>query len=214
MSPVRIVLADDHPVVLDGLVRILDRPELEVVGAVSNGQALVEAVREQAPHLVLVDISMPILGGVDAIRQLRKLEHVPKIIVLTMHSELVYAVEALRAGASGYLLKSSVGDELMVGIHAVLDGKTFITESLRQSVLQVLDGAHGKPSESEVLLTPRQMEVLRLLAQGLQTKEVAARLNVSPKTIEFHKQQMKQMLGIQTVAELAVYAARHGIMDS
>jgi DNA-binding NarL/FixJ family response regulator len=211
MTPVRILLADDHPVVLDGLVRILDRPELEIVGAVPDGQALVDAAVERQPDLILLDISMPVLGGMDAIRRLRKLGVPSKIIVLTMHSEIPYAVEALRAGASGYLLKSSFGDELMQGIREVLDGQTFIAEAIRQPVLSALEGLPGKGA---IPLTPRQREVLRLLAQGLQAKEVADRLNISPKTVEFHKQQMKQLLGIQTVAELGVYAARNGILES
>lgn len=213
MKPVRILLADDHPVVLDGLLRILDRPEFEIAGTVSDGRASVQAAAETQPDLVLVDISMPVMGGVEAIRQICKLQSNPKIIVLTMHAEVPYAVEALTAGASGYVLKSSAGDELVKAIEEVLRGQIYIAASIRQAVLSALSAAPKRVPAGAELLTPRQKEVLQLLAQGLQAKEIAARLHVSAKTVEFHKQQMKHILGIHTVAELAVYAARHGIAD-
>jgi DNA-binding NarL/FixJ family response regulator len=213
MKPIRILLADDHPVVLDGLIRILDRPEFEIVGTVPDGRSLIQAAVQLEPDLILVDISMPELGGIDALRALRKLHLNTKVIVLTMHSEVAYAVEAITAGASGYKLKSSVGEELVTSIHEVMQGRMYIADSIRGAVLKALVSSPKRTRDGADLLTSRQREVLRLLAQGLQVKVIAAELNVSPKTIEFHKQQMKQILGVQTVAELAIYAARHEIMD-
>jgi len=213
MKPIRILLADDHPVVLDGLLRILDQPGFEIAGTVSDGRALVQAAAEMEPDLLLVDISMPVLSGVEAIREIRKLQSNSKIIVLTMHPEVPYAVEALTAGASGYVLKSAVGGELLTAIEDVMRGQVYIAASIRSTVLSAMSSAPQKIRSDGELLTPRQREVLHLLAQGLQAKEIAARLNVSAKTVEFHKQQMKHILGVQTVAELAVYAARHGLAE-
>jgi len=211
MKPVRVLLADDHLVVLEGLRRILDRPELEIVGAVADGRDLLQAVSELNPDLILADISMPSIGGIEALRQIRRMDGDLKFIFLTMHSEVPYAVEALASGASGYVLKNSAGTELIRAIQEVLKGRTYVAEAIREAVLGALEAGSKKAWRSIDLLTPRQREVLQLLAQGLHSKEIAAKLNVSPKTVEFHKQQMKQILGVQTVAELAVYAARHGI---
>ncbi len=172
-----------------------------------------EAAIEQDPDLILADVSMPVLGGIDAARRIRQAQVHAKIIFLTMHAEVAYAVEALAAGGSGYLLKSSVGEELLTGIRVVMGGDVYIAASIRDAVINAQQSLPKKARSGADSLTPRQREVLRLLAQGLQAKEVATRLNVSTKTIEFHKQQMKQVLGIQTVAELAVYAARHGLIE-
>ena len=213
MKRCRILLADDHAVVLEGLRRILDRPELEVVGAVADGHALVEAAARLQPDLILADISMPGLSGIEALRELRRLGVTSKVIFLTMHPEVPYALEARAAGASGYVLKSSAGEELVDAIHEVLQGQIYIASAIRESVALAFKAHPKKPRSTEDLLTPRQRDVLRLLAQGLQVKEIATKLNVSPKTVEFHKQQMKQLLGIQSVAGLVLYAARHGISE-
>jgi DNA-binding NarL/FixJ family response regulator len=156
---------------------------------------------------------MPGMSGIDALRELRKRHSIAKYIVLTMHPEVAYAMEAFAAGASGFVLKNAVGEELFKAVREVLQGKTYIAASVRDAVTEALAVRPSKGRNGPEPLSPRQREVLRLLAQGLQTKEVATQLNVSPKTVEFHKQQMKRLLGIHTVAELAVYAARHGITD-
>jgi DNA-binding NarL/FixJ family response regulator len=213
MKLVRILLADDHPVVLDGLLRILDLPGFVVLGTVSDGRALVEAALELEPDLILADISMPVLSGIAALRELRKRNSTAKVIVLTMHPDVAYALEAFAAGALGFVLKSAVGGELLAAVRAVMHDERYIAASVREAVTAALEASPKKGRTGPELLSPRQRQVLRLLAQGLLVKEVAARLNVSPKTIEFHKQQMKRLLGIHSVAELAVYAARHGITD-
>ena len=213
MTRTRILLADDHQVVLEGLVRILDHPEFEIVGTVPDGHALVEAAAKLQPDIILADISMPILGGIDALRQIRQQRNDAKVILLTMHPEVPYALEALDAGASGYVLKSSANEELFAAIREVLRGGIYLASAIREATMLAYYSAPKKARDRVDLLTTRQREVLRLLVQGLQVKEIATHLNVSPKTIEFHKQQMKQALGVQTVAELAVYAARHGITE-
>ena len=213
MKRVRILLADDHQVVLEGLQRILDRPQFKIVATVMDGRALVEAARESRPDLILADVSMPLLSGIQALREILPIQPKAKVIFLTMHAEVSYALEAVTMGASGYVLKTSAGEELIAAIQEVLQGRIYVATTIRARVLEAL-AARPKHSRSlGDLLTPRQHEVLRLLAQGLQVKEVAAKLNVTPNTIEFHKQQMKRALGVQTVAELAVYAAKHGITE-
>jgi DNA-binding NarL/FixJ family response regulator len=211
MRPCSILLADDHAVVLEGLRRILDRPEFKIVGTVSDGQSLVEAASNLNPDVILADISMPVMSGIQALREMRRLGVTSRVIFLTMHPEVPYALETLTAGASGYVLKSSAGEELLDAIREVLRGGVYVAADIRESVEAALEARPKKIRSTEDLLTPRQREVLALLAQGLSAKETAARLKVSPKTIDFHKQQMKQMLGIQSVAELVIYAARHGL---
>lgn len=203
----------DHQVVLEGLRRILDRPELIIVAAVMDGRALVEAAREFHPDLILADVSIPVLSGIQAVREILQIQPKAKVIFLTMHAEVPYALEALTMGASGYVLKTSAGDELLAAIQEVLQGRIYVAATIRARVSDALAARRKHSRGLGDLLTPRQHEVLRLLAQGLQVKEVAVMLNVTPKTIEFHKQQMKRALGVQTVAELAVYAAKHGITE-
>lgn len=213
MKRIRILLADDHRVVLEGLRRILSRPQFKIVATVVDGRALVEAAREYQPDLILADVSMPLLSGIQALQEILPNQPKVKVIFLTMHAEVPYALKALAMGASGYVLKTSAGDELIAAIQEVLQGRIYVAATIRARVSDALVAGPKHPRSLGDLLTSRQHEVLRLLAQGLQVKEVAVKLNVTPKTIEFHKQQMKRALGVQTVAELAVYAAKHGITE-
>ena len=178
-----------------------------------DGRALVEAAREFHPDLIIADVSMPLLSGIQAVREILPNQPKVKVIFLTMHAEVPYALKALAMGASGYVLKTSAGDELITAIQEVLQGRIYVAATIRARVSDALAAGPKHPRSLGDLLTSRQHEVLRLLAQGLQVKEVAAKLNVTPKTIEFHKQQMKRALGVQTVAELAVYAAKQGITE-
>jgi DNA-binding NarL/FixJ family response regulator len=211
MKRIRLLLADDHQVVREGLARILDRPEFEIVGSVPNGAALIEAATRLDPDVILADVSMPVLGGMEALRQIRRIKPEAKVIMLTMHPEVPYALEALSAGASGYVLKSSPNDELFAAIHEALRGGIYLASDIREATMLAYYSSPKKGRARLDLLTPRQREVLALLVQGLQVKEIASRLNVSAKTVEFHKQTMKQTLGVHTVAELVVYATNHGI---
>jgi len=208
----RILLADDHAVVLEGLRRILNRPEFEVVGAVTNGRALVEAASNLRLDVIIADVSMPSLNGIEAARQICKLNPKSKIIFLTMHPEAIFAVQAMSAGASGYVLKNAAGDELITAIREVLEGRTYVTPSLAEPVMHALQARRKGSQGTTDRLTSRQREVLQLLAEGRTPKEIAAVLNVSYRTVEFHKYRIMETLGLRTVAALAAYAAKQGIV--
>jgi DNA-binding NarL/FixJ family response regulator len=208
-----IILADDHAVVREGLVKIL-QPSFEVLAAVEDGRQLLDAARSLNPDAIVLDLSMPALNGVEAIRQLRRERVRSRVVVLTMHSDVAYATEAFEAGASGYVLKHSAAAELVKGIHEVLDGRVFISPEIEQEVLPfILKGAH-QSRKSVMSLTPRQREVLQLVAEGHTMKEVARLLNVSPRTVEFHKYKMMQELGLHSTAELTQYALKHRIVST
>jgi len=212
MSRPRILMADDHAIVLAGLRKLVEA-EGEVVGMVEDGRALVEAAQQLLPDIVLLDISMPLLNGLDAARQLSKLVPESKLIFLTMHASPTYATEAFQAGASGYLLKRSAASELSLAIQSVLQGQHYLTPSLTKDVLGLTinpsTGKQGKPVSSA--LTARQREVLQLLAEGLGTKAIATVLKVSVKTVEFHKSRIMMKLDIHATADLTKYAITHGI---
>lgn len=211
MKSSRIVLGDDHAVVIEGMRRILDHPEFRVVGVASHGQALVRAAAELQPDVVITDISMPLLNGIDAARVIHRQNPNAKIIFLTMHSEVTYAIAALSAGASGYVLKSAAGEELIEAIRAALNGSTYVSKSIAKSVKSARK-ALGTDSAMD-LLTDRQREVLQLLAEGKKVKEIASVLNLSPRTVEFHKYRIMDILNLHTVADLARYAQRSGIVQ-
>lgn len=210
MNRPRIILADDHNIVAEGL-RSLIEPEFDIVKIVDDGRALVDAVAALRPDVIIVDISMPLLNGIDAVRQIRKTNQEVKIIFLTMHPDVAYAVSALAAGAQGYVLKHSAPHELGEAIRKALRGKTYITPSLQHTLFEThKDHAKMRHKESS-LLTKRQREVLQLLAEGYSVKEIASMLNISSRTVEFHKYQMMKDIGLKTVADLIRYAIKHGI---
>ena len=212
MKKPRVLMADDHSLILAGLRKLVE-VDCDVVGTVEDGRALVEAAQQLRPDLILLDISMPLLNGLEAARQLRTLVPDCKLIFLTMHASPTYATEAFQAGASGYLLKRSAASELGLAIKAVLQGQHYLTPSLTKDVLELV----LKPSTGErgavasATLTARQREVLQLVAEGHGTKEIATILDVSVKTVEFHKSRLMQQLDIHTTADLTKYAITHGI---
>ncbi|MDP3089619.1 MAG: response regulator transcription factor [Nitrospira sp.] len=212
MKKPRVLMADDHSLILAGLRKLVEA-ECDVVGAVEDGRALVEAAQRLRPDLILLDISMPLLNGFDAARQLRKLVPESKVIFLTMHASPTYATEAFQAGASGYLLKRSAASELGLAIKAVLQGQHYLTPSLTKDVLEsVLKPSTGEAAKvASAALTDRQREVLQLVAEGHGTKAIATILNVSVKTVEFHKSRVMQQLDLHTTADLTKYAITHGI---
>ncbi len=212
MKHSRILLADDHAVVVEGLRRILDRPEFEVVDVAGDGWSLVQAAARLHPDVIVTDIAMPGLNGIEAARKIHEQDQKPKIIFLTMHPESVYATAALAAGASGYVLKSAAGEELIAAIRDALEGRIYISKLVAQSKGHVREVA-GKAGGAIDGLTSRQREVLQLLAKGLQAKEIAATLNVSSKTVEFHKYRIMNALGLRTVADLTRYAIKNGIVE-
>jgi DNA-binding NarL/FixJ family response regulator len=208
----RVLIADDHLVVLEGLRRILDRPEFEVVGTVRDGRALVEAAAALKPDMIVADISMPLLNGIEAMRQIRAKNPSAKILFLSMHPEAIYAVEALKAGGKGYVIKSADDEELITAIKKVLAGEQYVTPSLAEPVFNRLNAPRASAHNAADALTERQREVLQLLAEGKQAKEIATLLKVSQRTVEFHKYRIMETLGIRTVAGLAAYAATHRIV--
>ncbi len=213
MKKSRLLLGDDHDIVVEGLRRILDQPEFEVVGVASDGRSLLRAAEELQPDVIIVDVTMPLLNGIEAVRQIRKTNRKVVIIFLTMHSEVVFATEALTAGASGYVLKNSAAEELVTAIRETLKGHTYITSSLTEAVNKGLSARSNSWRSPLDKLTIRQREVLQLLAEGHQVKEIAIRLNVSPRTVEFHKYRIMDELNLHSVAELSRYAVSCGIVS-
>lgn len=212
MNRARVLLADDHTLVLDGFRRLLES-EYELVGAVADGRAVLQAAINLKPDVVLMDISMPLLNGIDATRQLKQILPDTKVIFLTMHADSAYIVEGLRAGASGYLLKWSAEEELLGAIREVLQGRTYITTLVGQEVLDMLRRPPGRTTGDTGELTARQREILQLIAEGRAVKEMAAILQISAKTVEFHKYRVMMKLGIRTTAELTRYAIQHRLVS-
>lgn len=211
MKKTRLLMADDHTLVLEGLQRILES-EVELVGTAENGRDLVRTNEQLKPDVVLVDISMPQLNGIDATRQLLKATPNTKVIFVTMHADADYVAEAFRVGAAGYLLKRSAASELVAAIHEVMKGRYYVTPLVTREALSPLFGGRTEPSKLSSTLTPRQREVLQLVAEGRSVKEIAAILKVSAKTVEFHKSALMERLDIHTTAELTRYAIGHGLV--
>jgi DNA-binding NarL/FixJ family response regulator len=204
----RVLLADDHVIVAEGLAHVV-REVGDLVGIVHNGIQLLEEARRLKPDVIVADITMPGLSGLDAMRRLRAEHSSARFIFLTIHTEPSLAAEALRAGAVGYLLKQSAGDELLDAIRAAMAGRTYLTSLLTRDVLEKV----ASPDDARPELTARQRDVLRLLAQGKRMKEIAAELQISPRTVEDHKYQLMQVLGLQTTAELVRFAIKQRIVD-
>jgi DNA-binding NarL/FixJ family response regulator len=207
MLRTRVLLADDHAVVAEGLQALL-KDSFELIGVVHDGRALVDAAEKLRPDVIVTDISMPLMNGLDAIRQIRSRRPDAKVIVLTMHRDTQLAAEAFRAGVSGYLLKVSPAEELINAIREVALGRSYVTTLLAKDLITLLIEAGGAPRDDGTALTPRQREVLQLIAEGRTMKEVASILNISPRTAESHKYEMMQVLGVRTTAELIQYAMR------
>ena len=209
MGKPRVLLADDHALILGAFEKLL-AGECDIVGQVGDGRALVAAVETLNPDVVVLDISMPLLNGLDAGRQIKQKSRNVKLVYLTMNEDPDLAAEAFRAGASGYLLKSSAASELAAAIREVAQGRSYITPLVAEGLVEALQQAPDrKPGED---LTPRQREVLQLLAEGRSMKEVAALLNLTPRTVAFHKYQMMEQLKVKSTAELIQYAVKHHIV--
>ena len=208
----RVLLADDHTILLDSFKRLLE-PVCEVVGCVKDGRELLEAAPKLKPQVIVLDISMPRLNGMDACRQLKRLNPDAKLIFLTMNEDPDLAVEAFRLGASAYLLKSSAACELFTAIQNALSGKIYITPLITKGTpVGLFLNREIKTSSEE--LTERQREVLQLLAEGRLMKEVADILRVTPRTVAFHKYTIMEELGLKTSAELVQYAVQQGMLVS
>jgi DNA-binding NarL/FixJ family response regulator len=211
MTRTRVLLADDHTIVAEGLASLLE-PEYELVGRVQNGRDLLRAAEELAPDVIVTDISMPLLNGIEALRQLKKTKPDVRVVFLTVHADVTYVTEAFRAGARGYVLKQSAAEELRSAIRTVHEGGTYVTPLIAAELGDLLDADQASDSLA-VVLTPREREVLQLLAEGRSVKEIAAVLDISPRTVEFHKYNVMEKLGLRTTAELTQYAIKHGIVS-
>jgi len=207
----RIVLADDHPIVAEGLRGLLE-PDFDVIAVVEDGRALLEAARSLQPDVVVADIGMPHLNGIEVTSRLAKEQPGIRVVILTMHREEAYARRALEAGASGYVLKIAAPGELVQAIRAALAGDVFVTPELAGELVGSA-GRHTRDGDRDAaILTPRQREILQLLAAGKTAKEIGALLGVSTRTVESHKYEMMRMTGVRTSAELVHFAIRNGVV--
>jgi DNA-binding NarL/FixJ family response regulator len=209
MRAPRVLLADDHALLLGAFAKLL-ADECEIVGQASDGRALIAAAKQLKPDVVVLDISMPLLNGLDAGRQIKQKLRNTKLIFLTMNEDADLAAEAFRAGASGYLLKRSAASELMTAIREVMQGRSYVTPLVTEGLVGSL--MHADDRKSGVELTMRQREVLQLLAEGRSMKEIAGLLNLTPRTVAFHKYRMMEQLKIKSTAELIQYAVKHNIV--
>ena len=207
MDRIRLLLADDHVMFAQGLESLL-RDEFDFLGTAENGEQLVEASLRQKPDVILVDISMPVLNGFDAVRKIREHGSEAKIIFLTMHDDATLLAEAFRCGASGYILKQAAGEELVNAIREVADGNNYVSPLITSLPAEPLTSRTPRTT-----ITPRQREVLQLISRGLTMKEIAAELNISTRTAESHKYEMMQSLGVETTAELIRYSLRLGLIS-
>ena len=209
MKQLTILLADDHSLILKGIQGVLQR-HYNLVGSVEDGRALVREAERLRPDFVIVDISMPILNGIDAANELRKTLPSTRVIFLTMHSTAIYLRRALAAGASGYVLKSAAAEELVTAIEEARRGRTYVSPGLDQSTIDA--PAVVSESKLSIELTGRQKQVLQLVAEGRQSKEIAELMHVSLKTVEFHRSRLMSRLGVRSVAELTRFAVQEGLV--
>jgi len=215
LNPIRILLADDHTVMRNGLRLLLERqPNLTVVGEASDGRETVRAAESVSQDVVVMDIAMPNLNGIEAARQITASRPETAIVILSMHSDESYVIRALKAGARAYLLKDSAEGDLIAAIHAISEGKSFfspaISRILVEDYMRQLEQKHVE--DTYELLTAREREILQLLAEGKTNKEVAAILNLSVYTVETHRTHILQKLNLHNVPELILYAVRKGII--
>jgi DNA-binding NarL/FixJ family response regulator len=202
-----VLLADDHAIVAEGLRRVLET-NYDVVGVVSNGRSLLTAAQQLQPDVIVVDVSMPLLNGIEAARRIHKTSQNVKIVFLSMHTDIAYVTEAFRAGASAYILKVSAPAEILTAVGYALQGKTYLSRSVDRAKLEA-QLERGQRSRQSPKLSPRQREVLQLVAEGRNTKEIAEILHVSPRTVEFHRYRIMETLGLHGTADLVQYAIKH-----
>lgn len=210
MKRVKVLLADDHRIVAEGLKRLLET-EFELVGIAEDGRALLAAARELKPDVIVTDITMPKLNGIEAYEELRKEDPNIKVVFLTMHHSVAYARRALDAGAYGYVLKHSASEELILAVRAAAAGKTFVTPTIAGEVFQAIREGGDADDDPVSKLTLRQREILRLLVDGHSAKVIAAHLEISPRTVEFHKYAMIETLGLSTSADLIRFALQNQV---
>lgn len=212
MALPRVVLADDHTILVEAFRKLLE-PHCEVVGTVSDGRALLESAGQLNPDVIVVDIGMPLMNGLEAGVRLKQQMPKVKLIFLTMNEDPDLAAEAMRCGASGYLLKSSAATELIRAIQLAVKGKSYVTPQIARGIQQAFVN-DPRPRQRAKVLTPRQREVVELLAEGKSMKEVATVLNVTPRTVAFHKYRVMRELNLKTTADLIHFAIKSRILVS
>ena len=207
----RILLADDHRIVVDGLRQLLE-PDFDVVGSVEDGRRLVKQARKLAPDVIIADISMPLLNGIEAVRQIKEIVPDTKVVFLTMHPDVVYAARAFEAGANGYVLKHSAAQELATAIKSVLKGQTYVTPMIAGELMDDFRHSSQKLKGPEQEFTPRQREVLKLVVEGKSASEIADLLCISSRTVEYHKYKMMEKLNLKSSTDLIRYAIKHSLL--
>ena len=214
MAKIRVVLADDHTILRAGLQSLLNaQPDIEVVGEASNGTGTIQVVQELEPDVVLMDISMPGMNGLDATREVKRVCPAAKVLILTMHDDDAYLRQALRAGASGFVLKRAEDRDLLTAIRAVCDGEIYVHPSMSKALVGALMPKQSAPEGPPLRqLTTRELEVMQLLAQGYTNQEIAQRLVLSVKTVETHRAHVMEKLGLRTRAELVRYALQESLL--
>ena len=205
MTRVRVLLADDHRLVAEGLRRLLEN-EFELVDLVEDGVALLASAERHKPDVVVADIGMPKMNGIDAIIELKKTQPNVRVVFLTMHRDRAYLDRARAAGGLGFVLKHSAAAELVAAVREAIDGREYVTPTLLESI-------EARSGAQRIQLTTRQREILQLIANGKLTKQIAALLSISDRTVEFHRLKLRQMLGARTTAELVRLALRDGLVD-
>jgi two-component system, NarL family, response regulator NreC len=209
---IRILLADDHGIVREGLKALIEKEQgMEVVGEAAEGRSAVRLAAKLKPAVVLIDVSMPDLNGIDAARQILAADPGIKVLALSMHRDKRYVGEMLKAGAAGYLLKDMAFEEVTRAIRAVVEGQIYLSRGIVGVVVEDYVHCLASAPAEDTGLTPREREILQLIAEGRSTKEVAGALHVSVKTIETHRRQIMEKLDVHSVAELTKYAIRHGL---
>lgn len=212
VKPIRVLLADDHALVRAGLRALLDKTsDIQVIAESGNGPETLEFVEKYKPDLVLLDITMPQLSGLEVLEKLHRNSPAVRVIILTIHDDPAYAVGALRAGADGYLPKKAAGDEMVKAIRVVMNGESYLSPEISREALADYKAAVDDGGRLEEL-TPRQLDVLRMIAEGYSTKEIARGLNISAKTVETHRALLMQRLNIHDVAGLVRYAIKTGLV--
>lgn len=213
MNRLRVLLADDHQIVAEGLRQLLE-PEFDLVGVVGDGRALLDAASELKPDVIVTDINMPELNGLDALEELLKADPKARVVILTMYHKVAFASQALEAGAAGFVLKQSAPEELVFAVRAAAAGRTFVTSELTEELMQVRKSNEDPMTDPLWMLTLRQREVLRLLIDGHSAKAIAKRLDISPRTVESHKYSIMESVGVSSTVELIRFAYQSGFADT
>lgn len=210
--PIRLLIADDHKLMREGLRALLDgESDIEVIGEAGNGRTIVKMVEDLSPDVVLMDISMPQLNGIEATHQIKDLSGSTRVIALSMHADRLFVQGVLKAGAAGYLLKDSAFDDLAQAVRAIFNGKMYLSPGVAGVVVEDFLNTNGEPAKDEVGLTTREREVLQLVTEGVATRDIATQLHISVKTVETHRRALMKKLDLFTVAELTKYAIRNGL---